>query len=411
MINPDTHAAGFSYLSRLDSVVNVPGMLPGDYSLHLLDNDNSLLAYYDFTPELNYDTGLLGFGVVVDFVPGTRVVQIVYNGDGSVIASQPVSANPPSVSNVHLQGASNPVEGLVTLAWSASDPDGDALTFEVAYSKDNGVSFHPVTAGLSGSSTQIDTAMLGGSGTAILRLIASDGANSAYADSPSFVMANKPPIPFILTPQDGLQIHYGQLVNFSGMALDAQDGTVANAGLSWWDAGNNLLGSGALLSLDALPVGANLITLKATNSKGQTATIAITVYVDDDLDLPGPTLTAGPSPVSWHVNAGSTGSETADVSINNAGSGNMDWNASEDAAWLSLSAPSGTVTSSGDPSTLTLSANPTGLAGGATYAAKLTITTTMQTVTIPVSLSVGDIHSVPVSLGNTGTIFLPVIIR
>ena len=119
---------------------------------------------------------------------------------------------------------------------------------------------------ISGSSTEIDTASLGGSGTAILRVTASDGVNSAYADSDPFVMAPKPPQPFILSPDDNLHIHYGQLVNFSGMALDAQDGTVADAGLPWWDENLNVLGNGPLLSLDNLPVGENEITFQATNS-------------------------------------------------------------------------------------------------------------------------------------------------
>ena len=62
--------------------------------------------------------------MVVNFEPGTRMVQIVRNADNLVLGSQAVSANPPSVSNVALQGAPNPVTGVVTLGWTASDPDG-----------------------------------------------------------------------------------------------------------------------------------------------------------------------------------------------------------------------------------------------------------------------------------------------
>lgn len=414
-INPDSNVAGFSYLRRVTDVVNVPDLVPGDYSLRLLDAANNTLADYAFTPLIEEHTGTLGFSQVVDFVAGTRKVQVVKLDGNVVLATQAVSANPPTISNVALQGAPNPVDGVVTLGWTASDPDGDTLSFDVAYSRDGGATFQPVTLNLSGSNTQIDTASLGGSGTAILRVTASDGVNSAYADSAPFVMANKAPQPIIFTPENNLHIHYGQLVNFSGMALDVQDGTVADAGLTWWDANTDVqLGTGPLLSLDNLPVGENTIVLQAVNSVGKSATASVTIFVDDDLNLPGPTLTAGPAPVGWQVNAGSTEVQTAVVSINNSGSGDLEWSASEDAAWLSLSATSGTVSADGDASLLTLSTDPGGLTAGSTYSATLTITTSgldpAQTVVIPVSLSVGDVYSVPnPEVPPSGTIFLPLI--
>ena len=71
--------------------------------------------------------------------------------------------------------------------------------------------------------------------------------------------------------------------------------------------------------------------------------------MDDDLSLPGPTSTAGPSPVSWHVNAGSTELQTVEISINNSGSGDLLWTVSDDADWLTPSVISGTVTADGDP--------------------------------------------------------------
>ena len=239
----------------------------------------------------------------MNVVPGTRKVQLVRTSTAG--AGHPLDQRQPAtVSNVALQGAPNPVSGVVTLTWTASDADGDPLTFDIPYSRDNGVTFQPIAAGLATTSTQIDTAQLGGSGTARLRVIASDGANTGFGDSATFVMANHPPQPAILNPENNLHIHYGQLVNFSGMALDAQDGTVADAGLVWTDRPGTTPWGGPLISLDNLPVGTNVITLQATNSIGLTASTTVTVIVDDNLDLPGPTLSAGPAQVSWQVPAG-----------------------------------------------------------------------------------------------------------
>jgi hypothetical protein len=416
VINPTANTAGISFIRRMSDAVNVPPLIPGDYSIRLLDGSNNTLADYAFSAQQENEAPTLSFGQVVSFTTGTRKVEIIKLADDSVLASQAVSANPPVISNVALQGAPDPVSGVVTLGWTASDPDGDPLSFDVAYSRDNGTTFQPVASNLSGGSTKIDTAQLGGSGTAILRVTVSDGVNSAFADSAPFVMANKPPQPYILTPADNTHVHYGQLVNFNGMALDAQDGTVGDSGLVWKDQNNNTLGSGAVLSLDSLPVGSNAISLQATNSVGQSASASVTVIVDDDLNLPGPTLTTGPDQLGWQVGEGSTQVQSAAISIGNAGSGTLNWTASSSAPWLTLDAASGGV-DTGDPSILTASADPSGLAGGTIYSANITIyvaasgSTPAQKAVIPVSLSVGDVRSVPPGHFSGISLFLPLLQR
>lgn len=419
VINPDANTAGFAFVRRLDNVINTPPLTPGAYSIRLVDAQNTTLADYPFTPEETEHGEGLGFNQVVNFVAGTRTIQLVQTSNGQVIGSTPVSANPPTVSNVALQSATNPVTGTVTLNWTASDADGDALSFDVAYSRDNGVTFQPVTLNLTESSVQIDTAQLGGSGTAILRVTATDGVNSAVANSAPFVMANKAPLPYILTPGNNTHIHYGQLVNFSGMAFDAQDGTVADAGLVWQNAQGVVLGTGALVSLDTLPVGTNVISLVATNSTGETASTTVTVIVDDDLTLPGATLSAGPSPVSWHISADESAAQTADVSITNAGSGTLNWTATSNQPWLTLSAAQGTVEANGDPVKVTLTANPSGLASGQTHVAQVTLTKPAsgseaeQTIVIPVSLSIGDVWDVAPAAApvQSQSLYLPLITR
>ncbi|HEX9370699.1 MAG TPA: hypothetical protein VF897_06815, partial [Roseiflexaceae bacterium] len=412
-INPAANSAGFSMVSRLANVASQPPITPGAYTLRLLNAQNVVLADYAFTPSKDQEGSKQGFELVVNFVAGTRTVQIITTSGAQVLASVPVSANPPTIGNVALVGAPNPVSGVVTLGWTASDPDGDPLAFDIYYSRDGGATFQPAKMGATGSSAQIDTAQLGGSGSAILRVVASDSVNTAEASSAPFTMANKPPDPHILTPGDNTHIHYGQLVNFSGMAFDVQDGTVDADGLVWTDSHGATLGSGPLISLDNLPVGSNQITLQATNSVGQSASTSVTVIVDDDLNLPGPTLTAGPAQVGWQVAAGTTQAQTAQVSVGNAGSGALSWTASSDQPWLTLSASGGTIAADGDPSTLTLTANPSGLTSGKTYSAKLTLTRpasgneAAQTIVISVSLSIGDVWNNVESTGF-GTLYLPV---
>jgi hypothetical protein len=406
-INTNNNKASFSIVRKATSVPSQTPVSMGAYVLRQLDAANHKLTDELFATSSEDQPGILNFSHVLTMQNGVRKLQVVKVADNSVLATYLISAHAPVVSNVVLVGAPNPVTGTVNLSWTASDADGDTLTYDISYTRDGGTTWQPVAAGLSDKTRAIDTASLGGSGTAKLRVTASDGANIGSADSTSFVMANKPPQPLISNPADNLHVHYGQLVNFEGMALDAQDGLVANAGLVWRIGRSTVLGTGAHLSIDDLPVGTNLITLKATDSKGLSASVSVTVIVDDNLDLPGPTLSVGPTTVGWGVPEGTIAQQTATVSITNTGSGNLHWTASTDMAWLHLNVASGDVVEDGDPSPLVLSTNPTGLTSGTQLSAKVTITTGNQSVIIPVTLSVGNVHFTSIFTPPLKKIYLP----
>lgn len=404
MIDPDLPSGSFALVRRAGAVRAFFPVAKGQYSVRLRGGLNQELATELVETEANDDLGILNFEHVMNFAAGTRKVELVRNSDGMVLATQLISANPPVVSNVHLQvGTPEPASGVVTLEWEASDPDSKGgLTFDVAYSRDNGASYAPVMIGLTATSAQIDTARLGGTSgaaTARFRVIASDVANAAQADSPAFVMADRTPEPYILTPQGSLYVRFGQLINFSGMALDAQDGTVAPSGLEWRDGDGHILGTGPRLSIASLPVGLNLVSFRATNSAGRTASRGVWVHVSDDLVRPDPTLTAGPGMVAWQVTAGSTALKYETVKIANAGSGSLTWTAADDAPWLTLSASGGTIAEGDGSASLVLTAHPAGLAPGYTYTADLVLTRPAsggvpeQVVTIPVNLSVGGVRN------------------
>jgi hypothetical protein len=177
----------------------------------------------------------------------------------------------------------------------------------------------------------------------------------------------------------------GQLINFEGEATDPQDGP--DTSLAWSTQGEPI-GSGPRLSITDLPVGMNLVTLTATNSLGLTATTTVSIIVKEGLDQPGPTLTAGPTQIGWHVGAGESQLQTVELDIGNSGSDNLEFTASSNAPWLTLSAEIGTA-----PATLTLTADPAGFAGGVTEQTVVTLTAVGipgQVITVPVTLSVGN---------------------
>ena len=82
---------------------------------------------------------------------------------------------------------------------------------------------------------------------------------------------------------------------------------------------------------------------------------------------------------------GTTNAQQATLDISNIGTGNLTWTASEDVAWLSLSAVEGDT-----PNTLTVTADPAQITPGTPVNTVLTISgNNGQTLELPVSLLVG----------------------
>lgn len=410
-ILPGGPSANIDSLRRLGSVGELPPLVAGPYSIRLFNAQGAQIADHPFTPEADDEGGEMAIAQVVPFAAGARELRIVRVSDGLVLASRAISAQAPTVSSVALVSPASPVSGLATLGWAASDPDGDSLRFDVLYSGDGGLSFQPILFNHSGTSAQIDTGTLAGSAQARFRVIASDGVLLGQADSPTYTVANKPPVPQITAPADGAAVQWGTTVIFQGQAADPQGGYVPDNQLTW-KRGGATIGTGASLAVGDLPVGTHTVTLEAENAAGQKASVSISLTVADELEPPGPTLGAGPAQVAWQVPAGSTSAQNAQISIANLGGGSLSWTASESAPWLSLSATSGSA-----PAVLTLTANPAGIPDGSSLQTTVTISATppgqpTQTISIPVGLMVGQTYFVGGNAGSVGNrLYLPMLMR
>ena len=134
--------------------------------------------------------------------------------------------------------------------------------------------------------------------------------------------------------------------------------------------------------------------MTATNSANLSASTSITVVVDDDLNLLGPTLTVGPAQLGWSFPAGATTPQTVTLTIGNAGDGTLGWSASSNAAWLALDVVSGTA-----PSTIVVTANPTGIPEGSGLSGHILVTASQitQTITVPAGIVVGSLFEQPIN--------------
>src|SRR5205814_114854 len=92
-------------------------------------------------------------------------------------------------------GATLPATGPVTVGWSGTDLDGDALQYALSYSANNGSTWRLLVSTTKSSFT-VDSSQLDGTGgapTGVFRVVASDGVLSGQATSDHFAVASKPP--------------------------------------------------------------------------------------------------------------------------------------------------------------------------------------------------------------------------
>jgi hypothetical protein len=157
----------------------------GDYAIVLRNASGAELGRYPFIPEWTLPThppterDLISFLYRVPRLPG--VAQIDLLGPGDVLDSLRFSANAPSVAitTPNQDTAVQPADGMVTVTWTGTDVDGDALAYTVLYSSDGGETWQLRAFEQSDSEAAvvIDPNVTNHK----VKIIANDGAQSAEA--------------------------------------------------------------------------------------------------------------------------------------------------------------------------------------------------------------------------------------
>lgn len=170
--------------------------------------------------------------------------------------------------------------------WKASDADGDPLTFALLYSRDGGTTWVPLTTGLPETAFTLDSGDLAGGTNCLVKVRASDGFHTAEDVSDGFfTVPRRPPTATITLPVDGARYTATDLPTLLGQGHDPEDGTLADAALTWYD-GGTVVGTGALLSVGPLTPGRHVITLVVRDRDGNTARDSRTIQVGQSVFLP-----------------------------------------------------------------------------------------------------------------------------
>ncbi|MBN1661597.1 MAG: BACON domain-containing protein, partial [Anaerolineae bacterium] len=363
---------------------------PGEWTIALVDAGGMDVATYPFEPNELTDAEESPrrpavISEIVPWVSGAVRVEIRY-GD-QVVDAREASANAPTV---RVTSPESPIPDQIQqqtpllVQWVASDPDGDPLTFSILYSDTGGETWETLATGLTGDSFEIDPGLLPGGQSSQVRVVASDGMNGSFGDSPLFSVPLHAPEVEIVSPLDGQIFYPSQLIVLEGSTFDLEDGELTGDRLEWESSIDGPLGTGTMTSTVDLSTGQHVITLVATDFDGMSSEVQVTIEV-----LPGDTaepdvLEVAPVAVGVVVMEGDPASDHM-LSVRNGGEGVLAWTASEDAAWLQLSSSAGD-----SPSDLTLTVDPTGLAPG-DYEAEILFTSAgamNSPVVMPVILTV-----------------------
>ena len=174
------------------------------------------------------------------------------------------------------------------MTWTASDSDGDDLTFGIFYSNDGGGTWTPVATDLTETSYQLDTTSLPGGEEVQIRVLASDGFHTTTTDSPPFSIPTKTPDVLIAAPNEGAPVPPERAVYLAGSAHDPEDGPLSDAALSWWSDRDGLLGRGATVIVPGLTLtpGWHTITLRAADNDSQIGSASVNLFVGHRAYLP-----------------------------------------------------------------------------------------------------------------------------
>lgn len=172
------------------------GAPTGTHTLRLLGAGNQVLYERSFTPMHRAHTASETIHEAVPYVAGLERVLILDGND--VLIDEQASEHAPMVEVMSPNGSEVLAAGTHNVAWTASDADGDALSFLVQYSPDGGETWQPIALLPPGQSMQaqlvVDELPPGTNG--LVRVNASDGINtgSDLSDCPFSLGSSSPPV-------------------------------------------------------------------------------------------------------------------------------------------------------------------------------------------------------------------------
>lgn len=281
-----TDTAEFLPFVTVRPQVPLPGPLPGtSFTLLAFDSAHKVLQTVNFSlpksiTEFDDPSQRAHFIIPIPHNVALRSVELWHGNH--LMATGTSSAHSPTVVLTSPKGGESFNQSPVTIRWIGNDPDGDALTYTIQYSADNGLTWQALNADSEADSLQVDSKTLTATTKGLMRVLVSDGFNTGIAQTATpFTIKPHPPELSVSSPLEGAIFESDEQVFLEAEAYDSNGGSSRATRIHWVSSLDGPLGEGAVLHFPAtrLTQGYHTLSLTATNDAGLTANSSVNIIV------------------------------------------------------------------------------------------------------------------------------------
>ena len=260
---------------------------PGaSFSLEFVNGDGTVLLSQPFEPfpAETHDEDAKSRVFFLTLPASTKTARIVVKQGGNEIGAIKVSPNAPKVQLLSPKGGEKFDQDFL-IQWAADDADGGDLFFTVEYSNNKGANWQALAHNIQGRELRQSVDSLPGGNDCLIRVIATDGVNSAMDTAAAvFTVSGHRPIAYLDEPAQGARVQAGNPFVLSGTGFDLEDEEITEEQLTW-TVDSIFSGAGSQIIHPGLDPGLHQITLTVTDSSKLSTSSTVTILASL---LPGP---------------------------------------------------------------------------------------------------------------------------